>query len=482
MTRFLAKWRLLLALVAIAAFVQGVGHGQAVRLHPHRIAVFGSSVANGTGDELGREGYTGLLRVLMANKGWEVVNQSRGGDSTKTIVPRFAPAGAPDPRVRYLTTANPSYVVIGLSFGNEGLWEARTTAEKDAVYDGYLKGIRDLVDRARENSIVPVVVLCYPRSVYTPQDYEYVRRANLEQSAWDVPAVNVLGAIDDGGGHWALGFDDKHPQASGHREFVYAFVPTLFEALEKGKPTPTRPAGPASYARIAAGAAPLTFVPQETTMHPFAISVMVRAQGDGTIAAISGATLLARAETHQFAGAASPAAPSGRSFAATTLYTDKPFAASIGLQSGKWIYRSAAGPIVDSGMRADAQWHHLVLSHYAARGETLLYVDGKLGGRVAERLEPNRFVIGGPGASGAAAGPTQADYKDLLIYRAALNADEVTALNQGRLLHASLEIYSPLADVEFKVDSMVENRAQSLTSLKVGPDRIAHLDDRTSTK
>ena len=27
-----------------------------------------------------------------------------------------------------------------------------------------------------------------------------------------------------------LGIDDKHPNAAGHREFLYAFVPTLFEA------------------------------------------------------------------------------------------------------------------------------------------------------------------------------------------------------------------------------------------------------------
>jgi hypothetical protein len=34
---------------------------------------------------------------------------------------RFAPEGAPDPKTRYLMTVNPSYVVIGLSFGNENL-------------------------------------------------------------------------------------------------------------------------------------------------------------------------------------------------------------------------------------------------------------------------------------------------------------------------------------------------------------------------
>ena len=77
-----------------------------------------------------------------------------------------------------------------------------------------------------------------------------------------------------------------------------------------------------------------------------------------------------------------------------------------------------------------------MLSHYTARGETLFFVDGTLAGTVAERLEPNRFGLGG----------AQADYRDLLIYRSALNADEVAALESGRLLQASLEVYSPLTD------------------------------------
>ncbi|HKC57118.1 MAG TPA: hypothetical protein VKC35_13380, partial [Vicinamibacterales bacterium] len=111
--------RILVAIVGLVTLVQIVGSGQAARLHPHRIAVFGSSVANGRGDEFARDGYTGLLRALMAQRGWEVLNQSRGGDNTKTLMTRFAPEGAPDPKTRYLMTVNPSYVVVGLSFGNE---------------------------------------------------------------------------------------------------------------------------------------------------------------------------------------------------------------------------------------------------------------------------------------------------------------------------------------------------------------------------
>ena len=38
-----------------------------------------------------------------------------------------------------------------------------------------------------------------------------------------------------------------------------------------------------------------------------------------------------------------------------------------------------------------------MLSHFMARGETLFFVDGALVGSVSERLEPRRFVVGGPG-------------------------------------------------------------------------------------
>ena len=453
--------RTLVALVGLVTLVTSIGYAQqAARLHPHRIAVFGSSVANGRGDELGRDGYTGLLRALMAQKGWEVLNQSRGGDNTKTLMTRFAPDGAPDPKTRYLTTVNPSYVVVGLSFGNENLYESKTKAEKDAVYDGYLQGIRAVVDRAKQNGIIPVVMLCYTRDLYTPQDYEYVRRANVEQAQWDVPTVNVLGAIDDGKGHWALGWDDKHPQNSGHHEFLYSFVPSLFEALEQGKPNPVKATG-GGFARIASASAPLTFAPDET-MHPFALSFMVRTQRDGALSTISGSTLATRTDVRL---------NENKPFAATTLVADKPFAASLVVQDGRFGYKSAAKTMLDSGVRADAQWHQVVLSHFTARGETLLFVDGRQVGTVAERLEPKHFVVGSAG-----------DFKELLLYRAALNADEVAAMHAGKLLKGSLEVYSPLTDAEFKANGSVENRAQSLTAFKVGTDRIAHAEDGTSTR
>lgn len=431
--------------------------GQTAR--PRRIAVFGSSVAFGTGDETNKEGYTGLLRDMLAPKGWEVFNQSRPGDTTASAAARWTPPQAgPTGNVRYLSTVNPSYVVLGLALTNEGILEAQTKEAKEAVFTKYADSLRGFVARARENNIVPIVGLVYPRMSYTPVEYEYARRMNLLLNSWDVPSVNLMGAIDDGAGRYTIGFDsdDRHPNAAGHHELSYSFVPSLFEALEKGKPTPTRPTGNVGFARITRGT-PITFEPDQT-VHSFAMGITIRAQGDGPVASIQGTTLVGTPEIKT--------GGRGATYSSMTLSTTTNFTALLAVENGKWAYRAPSGAAIVSTIDADQQWHQILLTQYTARGDTFLFIDGKLAGRIAgERFQSRRFALGGP---------RQADYKDFLIYRSALNADEAAALASGTLLQASLEVYSPLADVQFTAGS-AENRAQSLSPVTVALGQVSHV-------
>jgi len=78
-----------------------------------------------------------------------------------------------------------------------------------------------------------------------------------------------------------------------------------------------------------------------------------------------------------------------------------------------------------------------------------------------ERAHQDRFALGGPGPDGSTAGPAPADYKDWMVHRAGLNADEVGVLHGGGLLQSSLELYAPLSDDSF------ENHAQSLSTVEV---------------
>ena len=443
----------------------------------HCIAFFGSSVPNGTGDETGQGGYTGLIRRLLEPGGWEVLNRSRGGDNTVTIASRFEPEGAPDPDTRYLTTVNPGYAVLALSLGNEGIMECapgeirRCTASQDAadrIYEQYASGLRALVERTRAKGIVPIVTLCYARSDFNDREYRCTRRMNLLINSWDVPSVNLLGAIDDGSGRWATGFvaDALHPHSTGHTEMAHAFVPSLFDALAAGKPQPVKSTAP-GFIRVRGGApAPLSFSPDET-IRSFAVSFLVRASGDGTVAAVAGQTLDYSVAQRE----------SGRRRQLVDVYNLAPGGRTrtrVAVKDGRVTYSASSGETVASILdTTDGGWRHVVLSHYAARGETLLFVDGDLAGSVAERLQPDQFVLGSAGVAGNAA-PAQADYKDWMIHRGGLNADEARALHAGTLLQASLEVYAPLIGPD---GAAVENLAQSLSVVEVDSAGVTRSQD-----
>ena len=464
-----------LCLLATIGLVAQQGADTANR--EHRVAFFGSSVPNGTGDETGQGGYTGRMRTLLEPRGWEVLNRSRGGDNTITIAPRFEPEGAPEPDTRYLTTVDPGFAVLALSLGNEGIMACasgetrRCTATKDEadrIFDQYASGLWTLVERTRAKGIVPVVTLCYTRGDFNEREYAYTRRMNLLINSWDVPSVNLLGAIDDGGGRWATGFvaDPLHPNSAGHTEMAHAFVPSLFDALAAGKPLPRASADP-GFVRVRGGsAAPLSFSP-DAQMRSFAVSFLVRPSGDGTVAAVAGQTL--ETSVTQLAY--------GRQRRQIDVYNLTPsgrIRTRVGVIDERLTYVASSGATVVSNQDAtDGAWHHVVLSHYVARGETLLFVDGELAGSVVERLQPDRFVLGGAGVAGFAA-PAQVDYRDWMIHRAGLNADEARALHAGTLLQASLEVYAPLRGSAGAAGGSVENLAQSLSVVEVDTAGVTH--------
>ena len=120
---------------------------------------------------------------------------------------------------------------------------------------------------------------------------------------------------------------------------------------------------------------------------------------------------------------------------------------------GESLITRAGGDSVSAPITELHIWHDVTLTHYAGRGETLLYVDGERVGSVSERLQPDRFLLGGTAGT---------DYRDWMIHRAGLNGDEVRALHNDVMLQASLEIYSPL-----RGEDPIANRAQSLSEVRV---------------
>ena len=372
--------------------------------------------------------YAALLTGSQGAKGWRVVNQSVGGDTTAAVSNRFytdeVPVGATED-------------LIALSLGNEGLPGA---ANPQAIYNQFFTGITNLIALSRANNILPLLGNGYPRDAYTAAEYGYLKQMELQLNALNVPSLNFLGATDDGAGHWIsnsfinLGSGDGiHPNDTGHQEMFLTIVPSVFDAVRQGKPTP-RWGNRARSLRILGDVAPSAPLRLDASpMHSFSVSFRVRGAGTGTVAAIT--------------------LPSG------LLHP------TVEIAPGGIAYVGTNGIAVNSGVSGtNGTWHDVAIAHQYGRGLTFFYLDGIPIASVPERLAPIGFVLGGRGSASSRPGPpVQADYQDWCVHRSMLNLEEVSAQLQGHLQQASLELYAPLDDASFAPGTAVTNLAQSLS-------------------
>ncbi|AMR27276.1 hypothetical protein A0257_09310 [Hymenobacter psoromatis] len=385
-------------------------------LNELKIVFFGSSVPFGQG-ATGKYGYASRYATLLARRAaagqgaaWTTSNISVPGDNTVKVLARWD---------RDLLPQQGRYVVYALALGNEGIHE-----RGQPMFDQFVANMQVLIEQARTQGMVPVVTNSYTRNDYTAQDYAYIRRLNLLLQGWAVPTVNLLGAVDDGAGHWAAGYwdDALHPNNEGHAELMHAWVPSLFDALRAGKPLPQRT--PTAGVRLGRAGA-LRFVP-EALVHPFTQVFSFRTTGCGTLLTLQDST---RAGSLRI----------GR--------------------GGRLTYASAlGGQLTTPASVADGQWHQVMLTHFFARGETILYLDGNPVGSRPERLHTRRLSLGGRAA------PRGGQFRSWLFYRAGMNADEARALAADSLLRSSLELYAPLDGRRADRDSLA-NLAQSTNVL-----------------
>ena len=386
-------------------------------IDPFKISVMGSSVANGQG-ATNNHGYAYMYGELLDERfrnqeskfPWYTSGIAVNGNNTLNLLARY----------NDLIHDCGTYVIFGLSLGNEGIHNA---ADQQAVYNQFRDNMQTLIKKAREDGKYPVMMNNYTRGDFDASDYEYVKQMNLLIHEWDLPSINLLGAIDNGSGVWANGYqngdDIYHPTTDGHREFTYAMVPSLFDAIDAGKNQPVRVIG-TSYSL--ADKRVLEFTPEET-VHPFTISFKVKGTADGIIASFA----------------------NGGNATGT-----------LKIQDGVVVYDSPlTGEIKGTVNVTDNQWHVVSLTHYYAQGRTLLYTDKVLAGELDEKLTIGKFIVGDNTST------VGREYSELFFYRSAMVQEEIDKLCDGRMLKSSLEIYAPLDGSK----STIENLAQSMNSV-----------------
>jgi len=384
----------------------------------YRISVFGSSVANGQGatDWKGYRYMYGQQLIARHKEGrsknpFYTTNVSIGGNTTTNLLNRY------DDLIRDFGR----YVIFGLSLGNEGIHGA---SNQQAVFAQWRDNMLSLIRKVRADGKIPMVMNNYTRSDYNDDDYYYVKQLNLLIHEWDVPSTNVLGSIDKGNGQWADGYvaDTYHQNTAGHAEFMYAMVPSLFDAIKAGKPQPIRKR--TKSMTIEAGNE-IYFEPEET-VHPFTVCVRVKGT-EGQVVCLTQA--------------------SGTEQAIVRVNED-----------GTVTYTSPTGSSITSTTKInDTNWHHVSLTSYYAQRRTILYVDKTKAGEVSERLAKIETVSIGDQDNSR-------EISELFFWRSGMTPEEITAVCNGKMLKSSLEIYAPIGGV-----TDMENLAQSTNEVFYGP-------------
>jgi hypothetical protein len=387
----------------------------------HNISVMGSSVANGYG-ATANHGYAYQYGQLLGNRfttgigsEWTTSNLAINGNNTVAVLNRWD---------KDLLGDCSKYVIYGLSLGNEGIHE-----NGQPSFDQFKANMLLLIAKAIQNGKIPVIMNNYTRGDYTTTDYNYIKQMNMLIQQWDVPSINLLGAIDDGAGHWATGyeFDFQHPNDVGHAEFFYAMVPSLFDALEQQKPLPQISTGTSISLDNTVPKGALKFKP-ENTIHSFTNSLDIKTTATGTIASFITATSTVG-----------------------TLAIDA---------NGHLVYTSPTGSTITStAVVNNNQWHKITLTHFYARGETILYTDNVASGSSSQKLEATVFSINPANA------PSAIQYRNWFFYRSGMNFDEINTLNNGQMLKSSLELYAPLDGQGIVGGSPFANLAQSTNTI-----------------
>lgn len=395
----------------------------------YKISVFGSSVANGQGAEL-NHGYAYQYGKRLEQRPGDSLSPlpfhtsgiAIGGNTTKNLLDRYDE----------MTHDFGRYVIIGLSMANEGL---SRTADKESVYRQFSANMQQIVSMIRADGKVPLVTNNYANNDYSALEYAYIQRINHDIHLWNVPSINLLGAIDRGDGHWADGYwdDNWHPNTAGHEEMSYSIPPSLFDALAANKPLPERQT---ATGITLTGGASICYKP-EGTLHSFTLTIKVKADKPTDLLsfAING----------------------GTKNGAISLDSD-----------GKLSYTSPTDgqSITSEGSFADADWHYITLTHYYASGRTLLYVDSNLVASHSEQFALKSLTLSNNKTD------TPLHIAEIFLWRAGMNQSEIASVANGEMLKSSLEIYSPFTAAEsHRLSTATEpksisNLAQSLATMK----------------
>ncbi|MCP4181465.1 MAG: DUF3471 domain-containing protein [bacterium] len=243
---------------------------------------------------------------------------------------------------------------------------------------------------------------------------------NLLINKWNYPSINLLGAIDNDSGHFPKNFvfDPNHPNDRGHEEFFFSISPGMFKSMEDNKAFPKEiihneaiELGKKSKHKK------ITYVPNHV-IHSYTFMFSFKTEFNSKISSI-------------------------KSFKNNNEISIN--------EKGNIIYTSGNKSFKSKERITKRKWNKIAVSHRYLFSETHIFLNGSLILKISEQNEPVLFKI--------EQNKRTITYKDIYLYRTALNKTDINAITGGQFLHAGLDLYSPLNDKKLIVNSKIKNYA-----------------------
>jgi hypothetical protein len=397
-----------------------------------KIVLIGSSSAQGNGvEDYTTTSFWALLKGKLEPKGYEVINRGFSADNTTKGLDRF---------YKDVITANPDFVIIAFTLGNEGMTTAG--ADKNAVYQQFKNNILKMCYQAKQIGATPIIMTQAPTRSYTVDIYAYSQKLNAELQAMGFHVVDWGGPVDalDGTGKPidSIMYDNVHYKEAAHKEIANAFPPTLFDRgfLENG-----------GYLRTQLGYINTNTITSETPIFYditdiTTFSAFMRfKKGTAEVASLM-----------SFSGGI-------RCFLdanGAIIFNDGP--------SGSVI-------IANDINYANNSWHSLGVTYSPIDQQVRFFVNGVLKHTRASAIIPNKWTIGG--RAGSTLTFKNGSLKDFALYRTRLSNEQIMQMHAGMFSQMSLEIYSPGHDRVLAPGVPLINLAPTTVNLQINPSETA---------
>ena len=416
------------------------GESVAVKTIPtevkEKVLFIGSSTTEGNGPSVIDNAWFKIIERRLGDK-YKCYFRGIGGDNTVDVINRFYNDVAP---------VQPDFVVIQLTIGNEGIY---SSTDKVAIYQQFKDNMLQIINMVKQIGATPIVIGQAPTKNYNDLYYRFGVKVTEEIASMGVHTIDVMGnlAKEDGTPFEQVMKDTLHYNDLGQEYIANAIPITLFDKARvqaggyfKEQENSYIHLGQDLYTDL-----PIYFEPDEPIKN-FTFFCWVR-----------------------YAQPNHGVVPSNASGVVSFNNSDRLYVVSG--NENEWIITnnsdsSGGGRFTSTEIQWN-KWISLAISYHAEENQYIVYCNGiEIGRHTADVGVLTRLTLAGrEGAEGLTL--RNADFKNVLLYRTRLNAQQIKRLHEGQYLQMSLELFAPMNDKAIVPGASLNNLAATTSTLIV---------------